>query len=409
MVTSHEEQQTAHHPTFMQYVLVAIILFAITIIEFVLIYDKVGIDWEVSDALANAKIPLLIALSAVKFGIVIMFYMHLKFDSRLFTGIFLAGLALAFAAGFALLAIFVAIGGEPREFAKANAEPYVEEGHEPVGGESPESKTSEPTGPINLRIGVRGDALEFDTSKFTAPADTEVVLTFSNGSALFEHNWVLVQHGTKDEVAFRGTANPTTDWLEPNDPDVLVHTKLLPSGETEELRFTLETGTYQFVCTFPGHNSTMFGDFEVTEAGSSVIGESTETGTEELVGDLGLRVGVQGDALEFDTGSLTATAGSEVMLTFSNGSAVFQHNWVLVQDGTKDDVAARGTAYPATDWIQPDDPDVIANTKLVNQAQTETISFTAPTAGTYQFVCTFPGHNSTMFGDFKVTQATSGG
>jgi hypothetical protein len=28
--------------------------------------------------------------------------------------------------------------------------------------------------------------------------------------------------------------------------------------------------------------------------------------------------------------------------------------------------------------------------------------FTAPAAGTYQFVCTFPGHNFTMFGDFIV-------
>ena len=32
-----------------------------------------------------SKIPLLFALSAVKFYIVIMFYMHLRFDNRLFT------------------------------------------------------------------------------------------------------------------------------------------------------------------------------------------------------------------------------------------------------------------------------------------------------------------------------------
>ena len=30
------------------------------------------------------------------------------------------------------------------------------------------------------------------------------------------------------------------------------------------------------------------------------------------------------------------------------------------------------------------------------------VKFTAPSAGTYQFVCTFPGHNFTMFGDFTV-------
>ena len=401
MVTSHEGQQTSHHPTFMQYVVVAVILFVITIIEFLLIYDKVGIDWEASDALADAKVPVLIALSAVKFGIVIMFYMHLKFDSRLFTYIFLAGLALAFAAGLAVLGIFVAIDGEPRDFAEANAVPYVEEGHETEG-----EPTSESTGPIDLLIGVKGDALEFDKNSFTATAGSEVVLTFNNGSAINQHNWVLVRPGTKDDVAADGTlAGPDNDWIRPNDERVLTHTALLDPGESQEIQFTLESGTYQFVCTFPAHNFTMFGDFEVTErteAGAAL----PETG--EAGGANQLQVGVEGDALEFDTSSLTATAGSEVTLTFNNDSGIFQHNWVLVQDGTKDAVATRGTVNPTTDWVQPDDPDVIANTKLVGEGQTATISFTAPAAGNYQFVCTFPGHNGTMFGDFQVTQPTSG-
>jgi cytochrome c oxidase subunit 4 len=106
MVTSHEEQQTDRHPTFMQYVLVAVILFVITIVEFLLIYEKVGINWEASDALADTKVPLLIALSAIKFGIVIMFYMHLKYDARLFSGLFVGGLALAISVVFALMGLF---------------------------------------------------------------------------------------------------------------------------------------------------------------------------------------------------------------------------------------------------------------------------------------------------------------
>ena len=266
METSHQEQQTTHHPTFMQYVLVAVILFAITIVEFVLIYDKVGIDWDASAALANAKVPVLIALSAVKFGIVIMFYMHLKFDARLFTWIFLAGLGLAFAAGLAVLGIFVAIDGEPRDFAQANAVPYIEEGHEAAAEEVPESKTSELPGSFNFQVGVRGDALEFDTSSLTAAAGSEVSLTFSNTSTINQHNWVLVQPGTKDAVAADGaTAGPANDWIPPNDDRVLFQTKLLNPGETAEIRFTPEAGTYQFVCTFPGHNSLMFGDFEVTQ------------------------------------------------------------------------------------------------------------------------------------------------
>ena len=37
------------------------------------------------------------------------------------------------------------------------------------------------------------------------------------------------------------------------------------TGTVEELNFVPSTaGTYQFVCTFPAHNVTMFGAFEVT-------------------------------------------------------------------------------------------------------------------------------------------------
>ena len=116
-----------------------------------------------------------------------------------------------------------------------------------------------------------------------------------------------------------------------------------------------------------------------------------------------LEISVNGDALEFDASSFSVDAGSQVTLTFANVSTAFQHNWVLAQDGTKDDVAQRGTAHPGTDWVQPDDPDVIDNTKLLNAGTTGSVTFTAPPAGTYQFVCTFPGHNFTMFGTFEVS------
>jgi cytochrome c oxidase subunit 4 len=46
-------------------------------------------------ALASVVVPVLLVLSAAKFAIVVMFFMHLKFDSRVFSGVFLAGLVLA--------------------------------------------------------------------------------------------------------------------------------------------------------------------------------------------------------------------------------------------------------------------------------------------------------------------------
>ena len=126
MSTSHQEGQQGHHPTFKQYVLVAAILFAITIVEFVLIWPRAGLV----EYLGYSKIPLLIILSAIKFAIVIAFYMHLKFDHSLFTWVFLAGLFLAFGVAIALLSLFASLGGEPRAYALERAIPYDEHGAE---------------------------------------------------------------------------------------------------------------------------------------------------------------------------------------------------------------------------------------------------------------------------------------
>ena len=95
-------------------------------------------------------------------------------------------------------------------------------------------------------------------------------------------------------------------------------------------------------------------------------------------------------------------------MCFNNVSSFAQHNWVLVREGTGNVVAQRGMAAGTdNDYVQPADPDVIAHTKLLNPGETGEVRFTAPPLGTYQFVCTFPGHNFTMSGDFAVLVAVS--
>lgn len=46
-------------------------------------------------ALEGVLVPLLLLLSAAKFVLVVMFFMHLKYDSKVFSGVFLAGFVLA--------------------------------------------------------------------------------------------------------------------------------------------------------------------------------------------------------------------------------------------------------------------------------------------------------------------------
>ena len=140
--------------------------------------------------------------------------------------------------------------------------------------------------------------------------------------------------------------------------------------------------------------------------GADELNLSAGGGAEPKVSPPGglLLITTEGDALQFNLSQLTVKAGSEVVITFKNASTVNQHNFVVVQAGTKDEVAAAGTgAGPDNAWIPQGDDRVIAHSQLLDPGASEDIRFTAPSPGNYQFVCTFPGHNFTMFGEFNVT------
>lgn len=85
------------HPGPAQYIRIAVILAIITAIEVSIFYI---------DALSSIEAPLLIALSALKFVIVIAYYMHLKFDNRLFTYFFVFGLSIGAAVILSFMALF---------------------------------------------------------------------------------------------------------------------------------------------------------------------------------------------------------------------------------------------------------------------------------------------------------------
>jgi cytochrome c oxidase subunit 4 len=75
-----------HHPTDAQYMLIALILAIVTGIEVAVYYVK---------GLGDAGNPLLLILAATKFIIVVSFFMHLRFDSKLLRRVFLTGIILA--------------------------------------------------------------------------------------------------------------------------------------------------------------------------------------------------------------------------------------------------------------------------------------------------------------------------
>jgi cytochrome c oxidase subunit 4 len=85
------------HPGARTYVLVGVILAIITMTE-VWAYTQ--------EFLRPALVPILLVLSAAKFVLVVGFYMHLRFDHPLFTGVFGFGLAVAGSVITALMFLF---------------------------------------------------------------------------------------------------------------------------------------------------------------------------------------------------------------------------------------------------------------------------------------------------------------
>ena len=74
--------------------------------------------------------------------------------------------------------------------------------------------------------------------------------------------------------------------------------------------------------------------------------------------------------------------------------AAMAHNFVLIKSGVDPQQFANSgiPAGFAGDYIPTDKKDVIASTKLAGVGETVEVSFKAPAAGSYPYVCTFPGH-----------------
>ena len=90
------------HPSPRKYVNVAIILAIVTAIEVAIYYVS---------ALDDVLVPILLALAVLKFVMVGLYFMHLKFDSHTFRRFFVTGIILALFVFGAVLTLFFTRGG----------------------------------------------------------------------------------------------------------------------------------------------------------------------------------------------------------------------------------------------------------------------------------------------------------
>jgi len=86
-----------HGATVATYVKVAIILTLITALEFGVIYIR---------RLAPVVVPLLLVMSAAKFALVVLFFMHLRYEGRPLNALFMGPLVIAIGLGTALMTLY---------------------------------------------------------------------------------------------------------------------------------------------------------------------------------------------------------------------------------------------------------------------------------------------------------------
>jgi azurin len=110
---------------------------------------------------------------------------------------------------------------------------------------------------VLLEVACDGNKLAFAPPRLSVQTAQPVRLTFHNVSTFFQHNWMLVNgdEETAKRVAEAATAaGPDNEYLPADKSEILAHTPLTNSGESNTVAFTAPApGEYIYLCSFPGH------------------------------------------------------------------------------------------------------------------------------------------------------------
>jgi azurin len=136
----------------------------------------------------------------------------------------------------------------------------------------------------------------------------------------------------------------------------------------------------------------------VASLGSAVAQTATTTAKPAAKGARTVEI-VVGDNMKFDKTEIPAKPGETLRVVLKNTGVMQKvamgHNFVLLKQGV-DQVEFNTAAFGAreTDFIPPSmKASVIANTTLTGGGEVAETTFTVPAkAGTYPYLCSFPGH-----------------
>lgn len=112
-----------------------------------------------------------------------------------------------------------------------------------------------------IEIRSTGSDLSYDVTEIEAKAGEELTIRYINASDM-PHNIVLVKEEADiNPVGIAALQAYQNDYIPENEMDrIIAHTELARPGNTVEFTFTVPPpGTYPYICSYPGHFTSMQG------------------------------------------------------------------------------------------------------------------------------------------------------
>lgn len=155
-------------------------------------------------------------------------------------------------------------------------------------------------------------------------------------------------------------------------------------------------------------SSTLLISCNKTEEKEVAVDTPVETVTPDVAKQDTIKITLNStDKMQYDLSEIDVYEGQTVVLTLNHTGtmpmASMGHNFVLLKKGTDlEKFEAEAAKAQKEGYIPTDTSEIIAHTKLLGGGESDTITFQAPEKGTYDFMCSFPGHYSVMKGKFNV-------
>lgn len=133
--------------------------------------------------------------------------------------------------------------------------------------------------------------------------------------------------------------------------------------------------------------------------------QPVQTIAQSFITDDTIKVIASGETMaeiNFDKKVIRVPANKAITIALTNESsdATMPHNLVIIKQGTANEVGQNGLKFKENGYVNPEDENVIAHSPLAQINTTVYFSFTTPSAGEYEFICSYPGHWGLMKGGF---------